>query len=71
MTNDKPLEILPWGRTAADQAKIDRNKARARKAVKLFLAQLAVVSIVAAYCIGWKDGRDYASVNVSAVEHRK
>lgn len=55
--DDRPLEILPFGRTAEDQAKIDAKKAAGRRGMHgcLFLAFLVALFFV--FLWGWSVGR--------------
>lgn len=55
--DEKPLEILPWGRTLEDQERIDRKKAQARDGAKgcLFMAVLFALFVV--YVAGWMSGK--------------
>lgn len=55
--DDKPLELLPWGRTLEDQERIDRKKAQARGGAKgcLFMAVLFALFVV--YVAGWMSGK--------------
>lgn len=57
MEDDKPLELLPWGRTLEDQERIDRKKAQGRGGAKgcLFLAVL--FALFAVYVAGWMSGK--------------
>lgn len=57
MEDDKPLELLPWGRTLEDQERIDRKKAQGRDGAKgcLFLAVL--FALFAVYVAGWIGGK--------------
>lgn len=32
--SDKPLEVLPWGRTRDDQAKLDRTKVKGKRGLQ-------------------------------------
>lgn len=56
MKDDKPLELLPWGRTLEDQERIDRKKQKGRGGAKgcLFLAVLFALFVV--YVAGWMSG---------------
>lgn len=57
MEDDKPLELLPWGRTLEDQERIDRKKAQGRGGAKgcLFMAVLFALFVV--YVAGWMSGK--------------
>lgn len=57
MKDDKPLELLPWGRTLEDQERIDRKKAKGRDGAKgcLFMAVLFALFVV--YVAGWMSGK--------------
>lgn len=56
MEDDKPIEILPWGRTLEDQERIDRKKQKGRDGAKgcLFLAVL--FALFAVYVAGYVAG---------------
>ena len=41
-----PIEILPYGRSEDDQRKIDRDKARAGRAVKIFALEVIAVCLL-------------------------
>jgi len=55
--DNKPLELLPWGRTLEDQERIDRKKAQGRGGAKgcLFMAVLFALFVV--YVAGWMSGK--------------
>lgn len=55
--DEKPLEILPWGRTLDQQNKIDAKKAQGRGGAKgcLFMAVLFALFVV--YVAGWISGK--------------
>lgn len=55
--DEKPLEILPWGRTLEQQNKIDAKKAQARGGWHgcLFLAVLFAFFVM--YVAGWMSGK--------------
>lgn len=57
MKDDKPLELLPWGRTLEDQERIDRKKQKGSDGAKgcLFLAVLFALFVV--YVAGWMSGK--------------
>lgn len=57
LEDDKPLELLPWGRTLEDQERIDRKKAQGRGGAKgcLFMAVLFALFVV--YVAGWMSGK--------------
>ena len=55
--DDKPLELLPWGRTAEQQEEIDRKKARGRRGWHGCLLQLVLLALVIAYAAGFVNGR--------------
>lgn len=57
MEDDKPLELLPWGRTLEDQERIDRKIQKGRDGAKgcLFLAVLFALFVV--YVAGWMSGK--------------
>jgi hypothetical protein len=65
-TDDKPLEILPWGRTLEQQEALDRKKQQGRSGVFGCLLYLVAFALFAAYCAGWVNGK--LSVNDSAVD---
>lgn len=72
--DDKPLELLPWGRTAEQQEALDRKKRQGRQGFAGCLFYLVAFAIFAAYCAGWMNGRHYQpSVNESAISsaHQK
>lgn len=57
MKDDKPLELLPWGRTREQQEALERKKAQGRRGAKgcLFLAVL--FALFAVYVAGWVSGK--------------
>lgn len=57
MEEDKPLELLPWGRTIEDQEKIDRKKAQGRRGLQGCLLQLVLIALIIAYAAGFVNGR--------------
>lgn len=66
--DDKPLEILPWGRTAEQQEALDRKKLQGRRGWQGCLLYGVAFALVCAYCAGWMNGRhSQPVVNDSAV----
>lgn len=66
--DDKPLEILPWGRTAEQQEALDRKKQQGRNGCAGLLFYLVAFALFAVYCAGWLSGRhSQPSVNDSAI----
>lgn len=57
MEDDKPLEILPWGRTLEDQERIDRKKAQGRDGAKGCLFMAVLFALFAVYVAGWVSGQ--------------
>lgn len=57
MKDDKPLELLPWGRTLEDQERIDRKKQQGRNGCAGLLFYLVAFALIAVYCAGWMTGR--------------
>lgn len=57
MEEDKPLELLPWGRTLEDQEKIDRKKAQGRGGAKGCLFMAVLFALFVMYVAGWMAGR--------------
>lgn len=55
--NDEPLELLPFGQTAEDHAKAQRNKASAKRSLHLALAWLVLFAFVLAYLAGFAQGK--------------
>lgn len=55
--DDKPLEILPWGRTKADQDKLDRTKAQGRRGLQGCLLMAVMITLAIVYIAGWMAGR--------------
>lgn len=55
--DEPPLQILPYGRDAADQAKLDA-KAAGNKARATFgcFAWLILFALIAVFCWGWSLG---------------
>lgn len=53
--DDKPLVILPYGRTAADQDKLDGKRARGKLGCLIVLIQMAIVAGFLALC--WLVGK--------------
>ena len=64
--SEKPLEVLPWGRTAEDQAKLDAKKAAGRRGLNGCLLYALAFALVAVFAWGWSVGRSTV-VNDSAV----
>lgn len=52
----KPLEILPWGRDASDQEKLDRKKRAGHRGAKGCLFMLVAVALFLTYAAGWMSG---------------
>lgn len=66
--DDKPLEILPWGRTLEQQEALERKKRQGRQGLGGCLLYAVAFALFATYCAGWLNGRHYKpSVNDSAV----
>lgn len=62
MSDDRaPLEILPWGQTAADAERIARKKQAGRRGCFGLLLYMALFAGVALYAWGWNDGRSSQS----------
>lgn len=57
MEDEKPLEILPWGRTLEDQERIDRKKAQGRGGAKGCLFMAVLFALFAIYVAGWVSGK--------------
>lgn len=57
MEDDKPLELLPWGRTLEDQERIDRKKAQGRGGAKGCLFMAVLSALFAVYVAGWIGGK--------------
>lgn len=57
MEDDKPLELLPWGRTLEDQERIDRKKAQGRGGAKGCLFMAVLFALFAVYVAGWMSGK--------------
>lgn len=57
MEDDKPLELLPWGRTREQQELVDRKKAQGRRGWKGCLLQLVIIALIIAYAAGFVNGR--------------
>lgn len=57
MEDEKPLEILPWGRTLEDQERIDRKKAQGRGGAKGCLFMAVLFALFAVYVAGWVSGK--------------
>lgn len=57
MEDDKPLEILLWGRTLEDQERIDRKKAQGRDGAKGCLFMAVLFALFAVYVAGWMSGK--------------
>lgn len=51
-----PLEILPWGRTLADQEALERKKAADRRGMKGCLLQALIVTLALVYMAGYWHG---------------
>lgn len=49
---DKPLEILPWGRTREQQEALDRKKAQGRRGVGGCMFMLVLVALILTYFAG-------------------
>lgn len=68
MRDDKPLELLPWGRTLEDQERIDRKKAKGRSGAKGCLFYAVAFALFVVWVAGYESGRSYQpSVNESAI----
>lgn len=68
MKDDKPLEILPWGRTLEQQEALERKKRQGKQGVGGCLLYAVAFALVAVYCAGWMQGRHYKPVvNESAL----
>lgn len=55
--DEKPLEILPWGRTLEQQNKIDAKKAQGRRGAKGCLFMAVLFALFAVYVAGWVSGK--------------
>lgn len=55
--DDKPLEILPWGRTLEQQEALERKKRQGRQGFAGCLLYAVAFALVCAYCAGWMNGR--------------
>jgi len=55
--DDKPLEILPYGRTAEEQARIDRKHESGRHGVRGCLALAVAVVMAIVYVAGYVAAR--------------
>lgn len=51
------IEIIPYGRSREEQAKLDRVKAGGRRGWNGCLSQLVVLALIAVYWFGWSVGR--------------
>lgn len=54
---DDPLEILPWGRTREDQAKLDRTKAKGKRGLQGCLLYAVAFALWAVFQLGLMMGR--------------
>lgn len=54
--SDKPLEVLPWGRTADMQDKLDRKKAAGKRGLNGCLFYMVAFALVAVFAWGWSVG---------------
>lgn len=57
MGDDKPLELLPWGRTLEQQEALERKKAQGRGGAKGCLLLAVMFALFAVYVAGWTSGR--------------
>lgn len=54
---NEPLELLPFGRTREDEAKLQAKKKAGRTGFKLFLWQGIILAMFLVYIAGWMNGR--------------
>lgn len=57
MEDDKPLELLPWGRTRDQQEALERKKRQGRNGCAGLLFYFVAFALIAVYCAGWMAGR--------------
>lgn len=57
MSEERPLEILPFGQSAEEHAKALENKASAKRSLHLGLAWLVLFAFLAVYLCGFAQGR--------------
>lgn len=57
MEDEKPLELLPWGRALEDQERIDLKKAQGRGGAKGCLFMAVLFALFAVYVAGWVSGK--------------
>lgn len=55
--DDKPLEVLPWGRTLEQEQALQRKKAQGRGGFKGCLAIACAIAFVLMYLSGYVAGR--------------
>lgn len=68
MSDDKPLEILPWGRSLEDAERLARKKQAGKRGAFGCLLYPFAFALVAMFAWGWSVGRtSQDSVNESAV----
>ena len=57
MEDDKPLELLPWGRTREQQEALERKKQQGRNGCAGLLFYAVAIALVIVYIAGWMAGR--------------
>ena len=57
MDDDSPIQILPFGRTAEQQAKLDRAKAQGKRGAFGCLLWAFALALFAVYCAGYMQGK--------------
>lgn len=55
--DDRPLEILPYGRTLETQERLDRKKARGKRGARILGYMALIIVYWLAYLAGWMQGR--------------
>jgi hypothetical protein len=50
MTEHEPIEVIPYGRTEEEQAKLDRIKERGQRGLKLFFLEIIAMGLLIILC---------------------
>jgi hypothetical protein len=55
--DDKPLVVLPYGRTREQQEALERKKEKGRRGWRLLLLQFVLIALFCAYALGYVKGK--------------